>query len=373
MPRGAAAGGGSKKEERLISPRLREEDLELDRTLRPRTLADYIGQSHAKESLSLFVEAARRRNEPLDHVLLYGPPGLGKTTLAGCIAHELGVAIRMTSGPAIERQGDLVALLTNLKPRDVLFIDEIHRLSRVIEEVLYPAMEDFAVDIMIGKGPGARSVRLELAPFTLIGATTRAGMLTSPLRDRFGVILRLDFYSFDELKAIVQRSGALLSIQIDDGGATEIARRARGTPRTANRLLRRVRDYAQVRAGGRITQDVACQALQLLDVDERGLDAVDRQLLSAIVEKFDGGPVGVETLAAAIGEEAETIEDVYEPFLMQQGFLQRTPRGRVATRLAGEILGLAGRGEGSGGRGRPAGPDAGQPAGRPHQSELFER
>ncbi|MBE3597639.1 MAG: Holliday junction branch migration DNA helicase RuvB [Limnochordaceae bacterium] len=334
MPRRAQPEG----EDRLVSPRRKDEDVELDRTLRPRTLEEYIGQSHAKESLALFIEAARRRREPLDHVLLYGPPGLGKTTLAGCIAHELGVEMRMTSGPAIERQGDLVALLTHLQPRDVLFIDEIHRLSRVVEEVLYPAMEDHAVDIVIGKGPGARSVRLELAPFTLIGATTRAGMLTSPLRDRFGVILRLDFYSTEELAAIVRRSARLLGVPIDDAGAEEIARRSRGTPRTANRLLRRVRDYAQVRAAGMVTKEVARRALELLDVDERGLDAVDRQLLAAILQKFDGGPVGVETLAAAIGEEPETIEDVYEPFLMQQGYLQRTPRGRVATRLAAELV-----------------------------------
>jgi len=327
-------------ERRLVSPARRDEDVELDRTLRPRTLAEYIGQSKVKESLALFIEAARRRQEPLDHVLLYGPPGLGKTTLAACIANELGVEFRMTSGPAIERQGDLVAILSNLKPRDVLFVDEIHRLSRVVEEVLYPAMEDFAVDIVIGKGPGARSVRLELAPFTLIGATTRAGMLTSPLRDRFGVILRLDFYSVEELTAIVQRSARLLGVRVEEDGAVEIARRSRGTPRTANRLLRRVRDYAQVRAGGVITRDVARRALEMLNVDEHGLDAVDRQLLSVIIEKFDGGPVGIETLAAALGEEAETIEDVYEPYLMQQGFLQRTPRGRVATRLAGEHLGL---------------------------------
>ncbi|HEY8498647.1 MAG TPA: Holliday junction branch migration DNA helicase RuvB, partial [Limnochordales bacterium] len=255
-------------EKRLVSPARHDEDAELDRTLRPRTLAEYIGQSQVKESLALFIEAARRRQEPLDHVLLYGPPGLGKTTLAACIAHELGVDFRMTSGPAIERQGDLVAILTNLKPRDVLFVDEIHRLSRVVEEVLYPAMEDFAVDIVIGKGPGARSVRLELAPFTLIGATTRAGMLTSPLRDRFGVILRLDFYSVEELTAIVQRSARLLGVRIDEEGAVEIARRSRGTPRTANRLLRRVRDYAQVRAGGVITREVARRALEMLNVDE---------------------------------------------------------------------------------------------------------
>ncbi len=325
--------------DRLVSPERRDEDAELERTVRPKSLREYIGQRQVKESLSLFIEAARRRGEALDHVLLYGPPGLGKTTLAGCIAHELGVNLRVTSGPAIERQGDLVAILTNLKPRDVLFIDEIHRLSRVIEEVLYPAMEDFAVDIVLGKGPGARSVRLQLAPFTLIGATTRAGMLSSPLRDRFGVVLRLDFYPVEELAEIVRRSARILGMAIDDGGAEEIARRSRGTPRTANRLLRRVRDFAQVRAGGVITREVARQGLRLLEVDERGLDSVDRRLLEVILGKFDGGPVGIETLAAAVGEEPETIEDIYEPYLMQQGYLERTPRGRVATRLASEHLG----------------------------------
>ena len=336
--------GANRDGERLVSPRRRDEDVELDRTLRPRRLSEYVGQSHVKESLGLFIEAARRRNEPLDHVLVYGPPGLGKTTLAGCIAQELGVDMRITSGPAIERQGDLVAILTNLKPRDVLFIDEIHRLHRAIEEVLYPAMEDFAVDIVIGKGPGARSVRLSLPPFTLIGATTRAGMLSSPLRDRFGVVLRLDFYTVEELKAIVLRSARILGIPVDEEGALEIARRSRGTPRTANRLLRRVRDFAQVRAGGVITREVARQALELLEVDERGLDSVDRRLLEVILEKFEGGPVGIETLAAAVGEEPETIEDVYEPYLMQQGYLERTPRGRVATRLASDHLGLGPRG-----------------------------
>lgn len=337
---------GSAAADRLVSPRRRDEDLELEQTLRPRRLSEYIGQSHVKESLGLFIEAARRRGEPLDHVLIYGPPGLGKTTLAGCIAHEMGVQMRVTSGPAIERQGDLVAILTHLKPGDVLFIDEIHRLSRTVEEVLYPAMEDFSVDIVIGKGPGARSVRLALAPFTLIGATTRAGMLSSPLRDRFGVVLRLDFYTEEELCAIVRRSARILGIAVEEEGAREIARRSRGTPRTANRLLRRVRDFAQVKAQGVITREVARQALTLLEVDERGLDSVDRRLLEVIVQKFDGGPVGIETLAAAVGEEPETIEDVYEPYLMQQGYLERTPRGRMVTRLACDHLGLAPRGKG---------------------------
>lgn len=316
------------------------DDIELDSALRPRTLADYTGQSKVKETLEIFIEAARKRNEALDHVLLYGPPGLGKTTLANIIANELGVNIRTTSGPAIERQGDLVAILTNLEPRDVLFIDEIHRLKRAIEEVLYPAMEDFAVDIMIGKGPSARSLRLELPPFTLVGATTRAGMLTSPLRDRFGVISRLEFYNEDELTQIVCRAAKVLGIAVEREGAREIARRSRGTPRVANRLLKRVRDFAEVRASGVITAEVARDALALFEVDDLGLDQTDRHLLYTIIEKFGGGPVGLDTLAAGVNEETETIEDVYEPYLMQIGFLQRTPRGRVVTMTAYRHLGL---------------------------------
>lgn len=324
----------TRDEERIVSARMRPEDADLEPSLRPRRLAAYIGQEPIKKSLSVFIEAAVARAEALDHVLLSGPPGLGKTTLAGVIANELGVNMRMTSGPAIERQGDLVAILTNLEPRDVLFIDEIHRLNRTVEEVLYPAMEDFAVDIVIGRGPSARSLRLELPPFTLIGATTRAGMLTSPLRDRFGVLFRLEYYSQDELVLIVRRAADVLGVEIDEDGAREIARRARGTPRIANRLLKRVRDYAQVRADGRVSGPVAREALSMLDVDELGLDRTDRVLLSTIIDKFDGGPVGVETLAAAAGEEVETIEDVYEPYLMQIGYLERTPRGRKATALA---------------------------------------
>ncbi|NLY29115.1 MAG: Holliday junction branch migration DNA helicase RuvB [Firmicutes bacterium] len=330
----------SKRNERIISGTLQDADRDLELSLRPRTLDEYIGQEQVKENLRIFTEAALNRGEALDHVLLYGPPGLGKTTLANIIANEMRVGIRTTSGPAIERQGDLVAILTNLEPGDILFIDEIHRLRRPVEEVLYPAMEDSVVDIMIGKGPGARSVRLELPPFTLIGATTRAGMLTSPLRDRFGVISRLEFYSNEELKTIVQRAARILGIAIDESGAWEIARRARGTPRVANRLLKRVRDYAEVRADGIITGEVARAALELFEVDEDGLDRIDRDLLLAIIEKFSGGPVGVDTIAAAINEEVETIEDVCEPYLMQIGFLQRTPRGRVATSRAYRHLGL---------------------------------
>jgi len=329
----------SAQEERIVSARRRAEDAEIEAGLRPRRLSAYIGQEQIKQNLAIFIQAAKERGEALDHVLLYGPPGLGKTTLAGVIANELGVGFRMTSGPAIERQGDLVAILTNLEPRDVLFIDEIHRLNRTVEEVLYPAMEDFAVDIVIGKGPSARSIRLELPPFTLIGATTRAGMLTSPLRDRFGVLFRLEYYSHAELMAIVQRAAEVLGVKLLPEGAAEIARRARGTPRIANRLLKRVRDYAQVRADGVITGEVAREALSLLDVDDLGLDRTDRTLLLTIIEKFDGGPVGVETLAAATGEEVETIEDVYEPYLMQLGYLERTPRGRRATALAYQHLG----------------------------------
>jgi Holliday junction DNA helicase RuvB len=313
----------------------------LERALRPRQLADYVGQERIRDQLSIFIEAARRRREPLDHVLLFGPPGLGKTTLSHIVAHELGVNLRQTSGPVLERAGDLAALLTNLEPNDVLFIDEIHRLSPVVEEILYPALEDFQIDIMIGEGPAARSVKLDLPSFTLVGATTRAGMLTNPLRDRFGIVARLEFYTPEELTRIVARSSELLRVQIAPEGALEIARRSRGTPRIANRLLRRVRDYAEVRAGGVVTREVADAALSMLDVDMHGLDVMDRKLLRAVLDKFGGGPVGVDNLAAAIGEERDTIEDVLEPFLIQQGFLQRTSRGRMATPLSYRHFGLA--------------------------------
>ncbi|HEY1459489.1 MAG TPA: Holliday junction branch migration DNA helicase RuvB [Casimicrobiaceae bacterium] len=313
----------------------------VERALRPRALEEYVGQEKIRAQFAIFIEAARKRKEPLDHVLLFGPPGLGKTTLSHIIAYELGVNMRQTSGPVLERAGDLAALLTNLEPNDVLFIDEIHRLSPVVEEILYPALEDFQIDIMIGEGPAARSVKLDLPPFTLVGATTRAGMLTNPLRDRFGIVARLEFYSAEELTRIVKRSARLLEIALDDEGALEIARRSRGTPRVANRLLRRVRDYAQVRADGSITRTVADEALRMLDVDSLGLDVMDRKLLACVLDKFGGGPVGVENLASAIGEERDTIEDVLEPFLIQQGFLQRTQRGRIATPLAYRHFGLA--------------------------------
>jgi Holliday junction DNA helicase RuvB len=326
--------------DRMISPKLREEEAALDVSLRPQRLSEYLGQDRIKENLKIFIAAAKARGEALDHVLLYGPPGLGKTTLAHVIANEMGVNIKITSGPAIERAGDLAAILTNLRKGDILFIDEVHRLSRVVEETLYPAMEDYALDIVIGKGPSARSIRLKLPRFTIIGATTRIALMTSPLRDRFGVVYRLDFYDQEAMEAIVRRSARILQVAIDEDGAREIAQRARGTPRVANRLLKRVRDYAQVRADGVITERVTEEGLALLEVDELGLDEIDRRVLLTIIEKFGGGPVGLETIAAAISEEADTIMDVYEPYLLQLGFLDRTPRGRVATRLAYEHLGL---------------------------------
>lgn len=326
---------------RFITPSFTNEDVIVEATLRPQSLIDYIGQERTKEKLDIFISAAKMRSESLDHVLLYGPPGLGKTTLSNIIAHEMGVNIKTTSGPAIERPGDLAAILANLKENDVLFIDEIHRLSRHVEEVLYPAMEDYVLDIVIGKGPEARSVRIELPKFTLIGATTRLGMLTSPLRDRFGVICKLDLYNPDELKLIVDRSASILDISIMESASLELSRRSRGTPRIANRLLKRVRDYAQVNGDGVITDELTDKALKLLDVDNYGLDGVDRKILLSMIEKFDGGPVGLDTLAATTDEERETIEDVYEPFLLQLGFINRTPRGRVVTRLGYEHLGLS--------------------------------
>jgi Holliday junction DNA helicase RuvB len=335
-----AVSNAALEKDRVIGSNPRSDDDAVDRAIRPRALADYIGQEAVKRQLGIFIEAARGRKEALDHVLIFGPPGLGKTTLANIIATELGVNLKQTSGPVLERPGDLAALLTNLQPHDVLFIDEIHRLSPIVEEVLYPAMEDYQLDIMIGEGPAARSIKLNVPPFTLVGATTRAGLLTSPLRDRFGIVQRLDFYNAEELERIVTRSAGILQVPMVQGGAARVAQRSRGTPRIANRLLRRVRDFAQVKGNGTVDEAIADAALNLLEVDPLGFDALDRKLLLMVLEKFDGGPVGIESLAAAIGEERGTLEDVIEPYLIQQGFLARTARGRVATRLAWQHFGL---------------------------------
>lgn len=327
--------------DRIVSPQVKQDELALDLSLRPKRLDEYIGQDKVKQNLKILLDAAKARNEAIDHILIYGPPGLGKTTLANVIANEMGVSIKTTSGPAIERPGDLAAILTNLRANDILFIDEVHRLARPVEEILYPAMEDGALDLMIGKGPSARSIRLKLPRFTIVGATTRFAMMSAPLRGRFGAIYRLDFYDAKAMETIVDRSARILGVEIDPSGVVEIAKRARGTPRVANRLLKRVRDYAQVRADGGITSEVAHQALDMLEVDQLGLDDIDRKVLITIIEKFDGGPVGLDTIAAAISEESDTIMDVYEPYLLQLGFLDRTPRGRVATRRAREHLGLS--------------------------------
>lgn len=326
--------------DRIISGQAKADEEVIDRAIRPKLLADYVGQPQVREQMDIFIKAAKLRQDALDHLLIFGPPGLGKTTLANIVANEMGVNIRTTSGPVLEKAGDLAAMLTNLEPHDVLFIDEIHRLSPAIEEVLYPAMEDYQLDIMIGEGPAARSIKLDLPPFTLVGATTRAGSLTSPLRDRFGIVQRLEFYSVEDLTSIVARSADCLNLELEQQAAFEVTRRSRGTPRIANRLLRRVRDYADVRNGGVISVDVAKQALSMLDVDDAGFDYLDRKLLSAVIERFDGGPVGLDNLAAAIGEERDTIEDVLEPYLIQQGFLQRTPRGRIATSKTYRHFGL---------------------------------
>lgn len=322
--------------ERIVTSDFLDEDADIEVGLRPRQLSDYVGQEKVKENLSIYIDAAKERREPLDHVLLYGPPGLGKTTLAGIISNEMGVNIRITSGPAIEKAGDLAAILTNLSQNDILFIDEIHRMSRTVEEILYPAMEDYALDIIIGKGPSAKSIRLDLPKFTLIGATTRAGLLTAPLRDRFGVIARLELYTTEELKRIVKRSAGILGVDIDDGGAEEIASRSRGTPRISNRLLKRVRDFAQIKFDGKITKEIASESLKQMEIDDMGLDTIDNKMIMTMIKSFGGGPVGLETIAATIGEEPNTIEDVYEPYLMQLGYISRTPRGRIVTQAGYE-------------------------------------